>query len=64
MRFARPALVVALLGSLAASGLASAEPLPGAGIDQQCFAHTKRIDPMPDANGTLSSRMTAAAATT
>src|SRR3954449_11696959 len=52
MRLARPALAVALLASLTAGGLASADPLPGLGVDPQCFAHTTRIDPMADATGT------------
>src|SRR3954447_20081438 len=52
MRLARPALAVALLASLTAGGLASADPLPGLGVDQQCFAPTSRIDPMADATGT------------
>src|SRR6478672_2309131 len=52
MRLARPALAVALLASLTAGGLASADPLPGLGVDQQCFAPTTRIDPMPGPTGT------------
>jgi dienelactone hydrolase len=52
MRLVRPVLVGALLASLAAAGLASADPLPGLGVDAQCFAHTTRIDPMVDSNGT------------
>ena len=52
MRLTRPALAVALLASLTAGGLASADPLPGLGVDPQCFAPTTRIDPMADAMGT------------
>jgi dienelactone hydrolase len=51
MRLARPALVLTMLASLVAAGAASADPLPGLGVDTQCFAHTTRIDPQPDASG-------------
>src|SRR4051812_25736127 len=52
MRLVRPALLVALLASLVAAGSASADPLPGLGVDAQCFAPTTRIDPQADGNGT------------
>src|SRR4051794_656970 len=52
MRLARPALAVALLASVAVIGAAAADPLPGLGVDAQCFAPTTRIDPMADATGT------------
>src|SRR5205085_2224253 len=52
MRLVRPTLLVALLASLIAAGNAHADPLPGLGVDRQCFAHTTRIDPMADDTGT------------
>lgn len=52
MRLLRPALAAALVTAVVAAGLAAADPLPGLGVDRQCFAHTTRIDPMADANGT------------
>src|SRR4051812_27239469 len=51
MRLVRPALVMALLAALASAGNATADPLPGLGVDPQCFAHTTRIDPMADPTG-------------
>jgi hypothetical protein len=51
MRLARPALVVALLAALTAAGTATADPLPGLGVDPQCFAPTTRIDPMVGPTG-------------
>ncbi|MCA1712145.1 MAG: hypothetical protein LC789_11125 [Actinobacteria bacterium] len=52
MRLSRTALVLALLTGGVAAGSASAEPLPGLGVDPQCYAHTTRIDPMPGPTGT------------
>src|SRR3954464_9821787 len=52
MRLVRPALVMALLAALASAGTATADPLPGLGVDPQCFAPTTRIDPMVGPTGT------------
>jgi dienelactone hydrolase len=51
MRLTRPALAAALLAALTAGGTATADPLPGLGVDPQCYAPTTRIDPMPDPTG-------------
>src|SRR5690348_4265092 len=52
MRLVRPALALVLLAALTAAGHATADPLPGMGVDPQCFAPTTRIDPQADATGT------------
>jgi dienelactone hydrolase len=52
MPVARPVLVLALLASLVVARAATADPLPGLGVDRQCFAPTTRIDPQPDPSGT------------
>lgn len=47
----RPLLLAAALLGVVAATAATAAPLPGLGVDPQCFAHTTRIDPMSGPNG-------------
>ena len=51
MRRSRTALLAAVSACLLGAGTSSADPLPGLGVDPQCFAPTTRIDPMPGPGG-------------